>query len=332
MSNIQNSSYRFSFPLLIVILPFLFFVIFSCSKSEATAVITPGETIIEVNPSLFIESSLIEPIVKVNKTLSNGTTAECYKITMKNTPTDHTMGPWCPTNISDGADKGGLWFEKGKIYDVDGAFVKNMATFYSDAKWKLYKDDGTINVTSTKEACMAAARPDVDPKYKNYCVECLPTYFQGIKTSYYIPVKPIKLSSSSTFSMGMGAIVGLAFNGVSFDPPAPTQAILGAYTLAPLDDAGGHVNGAVGYHYHAATGKSKKITQTDGHAAMIGYVIDGFGLYELLDQNGKEPVGLDNCRGHYDTTRGYHYHVANAGSNSFIPCFSGAKGTFEVTQ
>jgi hypothetical protein len=332
MFNIKNSRYRFSFLFLFIISPFLFFVIFSCSKSEATAVITPGETIIEVNPSLFIESSLIEPIVKVNKTLSNGTTAECYKITMKNTPTDHTMGPWCPTNISDGADKGGLWFEKGKIYDVDGAFVKNMATFYSDAKWKLYKDDGTINVTSTKEACMAAARPDVDPKYKNYCVECLPTYFQGIKTSYYIPVKPIKLSSSSTFSMGMGAIVGLAFNGVGFDPPAPTQAILGAYTLAPLDDAGGHVNGVVGYHYHAATGKSKKVTQTDGHAAMIGYVIDGFGLYELLDQNGKEPVGLDNCRGHYDTTRGYHYHVASAGSNSFIPCFSGAKGTFEVTQ
>ena len=313
-----------------ILIPIFIFIISSCNKSEGVAVVTVGETIVEVNPSFFIESGLIEPIVKVNKTLSNGTTTECYKITMKNSPSDHPMGPWCPTKISDGADKGGLWFEKGKLYDVDGAFVKNMATFYSDAKWKLYKDDGTINVTSTKEACMAAARPDVDPKYTNYCVECLPSYFQSIKTSYYIPVKPIRLSNSSSFIMG--GIVGIAFNGISFDPPAPTQAILGAYTLAPLDDAGGHVNGAVGYHYHAATGKSKKVTQTDGHAAMIGYVIDGFGLYELLDQNGKEPEGLDNCRGHYDATRGYHYHVSTAGSNSFIPCFSGAKGTFEVTQ
>ena len=313
-----------------ILIPIFIFIISSCNKSEGVAVVTPGETIVEVNPSFFIESGLIEPIVKVNKTLSNGTNTECYKITMKNSPSDHPMGPWCPTKISDGADKGGLWFEKGKLYDVDGAFVKNMATFYSDAKWKLYKDDGTINVTSTKEACMAAARPDVDPKYTNYCVECLPSYFQSIKTSYYIPVKPIRLSTSSSFTMG--GIVGIAFNGISFDPPAPTQAILGAYTLAPLDDAGGHVNGAVGYHYHAATGKSKKVTQTDGHAAMIGYVIDGFGLYELLDQNGKEPEGLDNCRGHYDATRGYHYHVSTAGSNSFIPCFSGAKGTFEVTQ
>ena len=86
---------------------------------------------------------------------------------------------------------------------------------------------------------------------------------------------------------GMGVVVGIAFNGVNFDPPAPTQAILGAHTLAPMDDAGGHVNTAAGYHYHAATGKSKKITQTDGHAAMIGYAMDGYGMYENLDASGK---------------------------------------------
>ena len=37
---------------------------------------------------------------------------------------------------------------------------------------------------------------------------------------------------------------------------------------------------------------SKKI-QEDGHAALIGYAMDGFGLYEQLDINGKEPTDLD---------------------------------------
>ena len=37
----------------------------------------------------------------------------CYKITTTKTPTDHAMGPWCPTNATDDASKGGLWFEKG---------------------------------------------------------------------------------------------------------------------------------------------------------------------------------------------------------------------------
>ncbi|MBK7291398.1 MAG: hypothetical protein IPI78_14820 [Chitinophagaceae bacterium] len=36
------------------------------------------------------------------------------------------------------------------------------------------------------------------------------------------------------------------------------SSILAAYTLAPLDDNGGHINTHVGYHYHAATGKTKR--------------------------------------------------------------------------
>ena len=127
---------------------------------------------------------------------------------------------------------------------------------------------------------------------------------------------------------GMGSSApsnrGIAFNGVVFDAPAPTDAILGAYTLAPFDDAGGHINLHAGYHYHAATGVTKQITQTDSHAAQIGYAMDGYAMYAQLDANDKEPTDLDDCRGHFDDTRGYHYHVAAAGTNSFINCLSGA--------
>ena len=80
----------------------------------------------------------------------------------------------------------------------------------------------------------------------------------------------------------------------------------------------------MGYHYHAATGVSKEIPQEDGHAPMIGYAMDGFGLYAQLNVDGKEPQDLDDCRGHYDEIRGYHYHVDAAGNNNFINCFSGA--------
>jgi hypothetical protein len=111
---------------------------------------------------------------------------------------------------------------------------------------------------------------------------------------------------------------------VVFDAPAPTNIILAAYTLAPVDDAGGHINMGAGYHYHAATGKSTKISQTDGHAAMIGYALDGFGLYERLSVAGTEYTDLDASRGHYDGTRGYHYHVDKAGSNNFINSLVGA--------
>ena len=309
----------------------LTFIFTSCGKSNSNSIVEDA-VVIEVNPSYFIQAGLAESITKVNRTLSNGATVECYKIVSNNTPTDHTQGPWCPSNINDGIDKGGIWLEGGKLYDVDGQFIKNLATFYANTTWKLYNTaTGVINVTDTKEGCMAAARPDVDPNYKNFCVQCLPSYFPGIKKTYFIPVKPIK-SSSTTSIMGMGSVVGVAFNGVNFDPPAPTQAILGAFTLAPFDDAGGHVNGATGYHYHATTGKSKKIKQTDGHAAMIGYAMDGYGIFENLDELGKQSTDLDANRGHYDGIRGYHYHVAPTGANGFINGFRGVPGSFAVTN
>ncbi len=69
---------------------------------------------------------------------------------------------------------------------------------------------------------------------------------------------------------------------------------------------------------------STEIAQTDGHAPMIGYALDGHGLYAQRNDDGSEPTDLDDCRGHYDDTRGYHYHTDAAGTNNFIDCLSGA--------
>ena len=241
------------------------------------------------------------------------------------------MGPWCPENISDGAEAGGIWLENGQVYDVDGAFIENMASFYNDNTWLMYDANGDIYTTETEEDCANAANPDVGEEYENFCVECLPAYVTGLTQTYLIPITPVKQSSSIEFGgfgppgQGNGPSVrGIAFNGVRFDAPAPTDAILGAYTLAPFDDAGGHINLNAGYHYHAATGVITQLTQDDGHAAMIGYAIDGHGLYAYLDANGDEATDLDECRGHYDAVRGYHYHVDAAGANNFINCLHGA--------
>lgn len=319
------------------------------------------EGVTEVDPDVFIKEGLVEPITKVEKTLSDGTVATCYKITTTSVPTEHPMGPWCPTHITDGPDKGGKWFENGELYDVDGAFIENMADFYSDATWKMYDEEGNIFVTQTLEDCENAANPNVGEEYENFCVECQPSFVSDVSITYYSPVTPVKLDTPDYFNRGArgggrppadrkgngpppdrkdhqgpppggggGSVVGLALNGVNFDPPAPTSEILGAYTLAPMDDNGGHINPNTGYHYHAATGMTAKVEQADGHAALIGYAIDGFPMFERLDENGNEPTDLDDCRGHTDDIRGYHYHVAAAGTNSFIGCFSGAQGTFEI--
>ena len=118
----------------------------SCNKSDTnTSITTPTSpstpttddaVVIEVDPTNFIAAGLTESITKVSQTLADGSTVMCYRIVSNNTPSDHAQGPWCPTNINDGIDKGGIWFEGGKLYDVDGPFIKNLATFYSNTTWK----------------------------------------------------------------------------------------------------------------------------------------------------------------------------------------------------
>jgi hypothetical protein len=307
----------------------LFLFVASCNEDEDTPATTTDETVINVLSSNFLEGGLAEPISIVSKTISTGATVDCYKIVTKSTPPDHDMGPWCPSNISDDASQGGIWLEGGVVYDVNGAFIQNLATFYNDATWQMYDaSTGAITKTATQTECQAAANPNVGAEYKNYCVECLPSYVSSLTKTIYIPVTPVKLTSPVSFGAGPNASGpsnrGIAFNGVVFDAPAPVNAILGAYTLAPFDDAGGHINIGAGYHYHAATGKTTKIAQTDGHAAMIGYALDGFGIYENVDASGAEATDLDESRGHYDSVRGYHYHVDKAGTNNFINSLAGA--------
>jgi hypothetical protein len=316
--------------LTIILLGFAFcFVIgiVSCKKSVQT--IDTTAFVVKVESANFLTAGLSEPISIVSKTLSNGSTVDCYKIVSKSTPSDHNMGPWCPSNITDDKSKGGIWLENGNVYDVDGAFVKNLATFYNNTTWQMYNTStGAITKTLTQADCQAAANPNVGVAYKNYCVECLPSYVSTLTKTIYIPVTPVKLTAPISFGAGPmssgPSVRGIAFNGVVFDAPAPVNSILGAYTLAPFDDAGGHINIGAGYHYHAAMGVSKKIAQTDGHAAMIGYALDGFGMYERLSASGTEYTDLDASRGHSDNTRGYHYHVDKAGANNFINSLAGA--------
>ncbi|SEL51988.1 EF hand [Aquimarina amphilecti] len=297
-------------------------------KSDLSNEINNSVKVTPVNPDYFILENIIGKIQKETIDL-NGIETLCYIIKTNSQASEHQMGPWCPRHIDDGMEKAGIWFENGKVYDVSGHFIANLDTFYSDDKWKLYRENGTIKVTDTEEGCLAAAKPNVEEKYHNYCVECLPEYFKDQITTFVIPVTPKYLNSSQ--NLGRDGI-GLAFNGVKFDPPAPTHAILAAHTIAPLDDHGGHVNPHGGYHYHAATGSTKQIEQNDLHSPIIGYAIDGFGIYSLSNKKESKPTDLDECGGHFDDTRGYHYHAGAPGDNQIIKCLHGLPGYTEVKE
>jgi hypothetical protein len=273
--------------------------------------------------AFFAGAQMKAPPKIVDCTLSSGTQTRCFSVTVKAEPSTYTPGPWCPLHISDGPDKAGIWLDNGEIFAADGAFMEKLAEFYKDKDWALFDPDtGAINVTDSLEACLAAARPDVDPKYNNYCVQCLPEYMpENATQTYVIPLEPQPLLIGRDTGI---AGSGLAANGILLDAPAPVDAILGAYTIAPFDKCGGHVNPHVGYHYHAVTDCLE--TPALAEPQQIGIAMDGYAILTHLLADGTKPQGLDRCNGHAAEGMGYHYHAGAAGSNAILGCLSAEYG------
>jgi hypothetical protein len=141
-----------------------------------------------------------------------------------------------------------------------------------------------------------------------------------------LPATPALASRATCLPMGM---IGLALSGV---------AIYNALDLAGRDAAAyeiqdscdGHPERSGQYHYHNA---SRCLTDSakNSHSDLVGYALDGFGLYGLLGEDGKplENRNLDECHGHthsviWDgkTQNVYHYHMTKTYPYT-LGCFRG---------
>ena len=110
-----------------ILLGLIAIFISSCGNEKSIASTELDVVRIDVDSSFFLTDGTKFTISLVDCELSDGSPSNCYKIVTNGTPTDHAMGPWCPTHISDNDSMGGIWMEHGHVHDVDGNFVQNMA-------------------------------------------------------------------------------------------------------------------------------------------------------------------------------------------------------------
>jgi hypothetical protein len=121
--------------------------------------------------------------------------------------------------------------------------------------------------------------------------------------------------------------IGFMINGVPFYGPQDAR---GADAVinegVTFDDCEGHADPSCSYHYHdeprcvfgEGTPTSSR-SEDDGHPARIGYALDGFAIY-ASDTRGA--IELDECNGHADEARGYHYHATST-FPYLMGCYSG---------
>lgn len=282
-------------------------------------------TVMGIDLSMFVEGAFTEAPKIVDCKTSEGTATTCYQFTTDGAPAGRTPGPFCPRTTTDGADVGGAWFNKdgtGELVDITGEFILKLSEYYGDDNWQVYDTaTGKVRYTATKEACLGAAKPDVEEEYKQNCIECELSYLDdNFSRTFLIPTTPIPSSGSKANRL---RTAGIALDGSELSGPAPVDAILGAFTIAAFDDCGGHTNVHQGYHYHSTTGCTDNPAGDTSHAPLVGYAPDGYGIYALKDATGKEAEGLDECRGQTDDVRGYHYHAASPSENQIIGCLHG---------
>lgn len=296
------------------------------TTSSSTSVVGPeeqaGQHTFEVDH--FAEGAIVGDVVTEDCTLSGGTETTCARVTIAGFPSSYEVGPFCPDTITTSADDAGIWFDGEGVYDLDGAFIADLANFYGDDEWQMFDSDGNVNVTDTEDAFNGAARPDVDPEYQNHCVEGRLEWLTGgmpVETTVVIPLEPVKAASASSAHPGN---FGVTLDGVVIAESAPVDAILGAHTIAAFDDCGGHYNPAAGYHLHGVMGCGHlEDDQVENETAMFGYAIDGFPIHLPLDDAALAAADLDECNGHSTAEEGYHYHANSAAKNAILPCLMG---------
>ena len=166
--------------------------------------------------------------------------------------------------------------------------------------------------------------------------------------TFALPLQPTLATNPSCLPMGA---IGVAINGVPIFN-ALDAAGLDAVAHEVQDRCHGHPQGRGIYHYH---GPSDCVAGASSNNTLVGYALDGFGIYSNHDESGKEITNsdLDECHGrtspvmwngklttiyHYVMTRQYPYTLgcyrgtAVAGHMQSLGSVSKQPGAARATQ
>jgi hypothetical protein len=143
--------------------------------------------------------------------------------------------------------------------------------------------------------------------------------------NFMLPVAPLLADSPSCLPQGP---IGVMLTGAALFNALDAGG-RDAVAHEAQDACSGHPNPNGTYHYHSLT---DCLDDTgSGHSHLVGYALDGFGIYGLRGENGGElgNADLDGCHGHSHTIEWdgqsiamYHYHATRE-YPYMLGCFRG---------
>jgi hypothetical protein len=233
----------------------------------------------------------------------------------------------CTTSFNGrGAFKDGGWIQ-GSSWDPD-----QKISIQGSIKWD---SKITVGLENGKRVIRANNLPNhvtgtfpvasTDPAYQ---FDRNPNSIKAQNILLQLPATPAVASSATCVPMGT---VGFTLSGAAiYNALDAMGRDAGAHELQ--DTCSGHPERSGQYHYHDLSKCFADSSKSNQHSALVGYVLDGFGIYGLQGENGKvlENADLDACHGHshkidWDgkTVEMYHYHFTRAYPYT-IGCYKGS--------
>jgi len=220
-------------------------------------------------------------------------------------------GPWIDTTSRT--------FDPAQKVTVDGAVKwQNMLTITLENNIRRLKTNdlpnhttGVFPIASTDDAFLYDRNPNS---------------IRAQNVDLSLPANPVVAENASCLQ----GPVGVTLTGVElFDGlDAPGR---DAVAHEIQDSCGGHPEVTGAYHYHAQPLCFDVAPFADGHSGLIGYAMDGFGIYGPNGEHGValSDADLDECHGHTheivwdgQVVTMYHYHFTTEFPYS-ISCFKG---------
>ncbi len=222
-----------------------------------------------------------------------------------------------------GAQHAGPWIH-GDTWDLTGKTTVEGRVTWPDAEFSITRRDDARVVerivqgnglpVGTPTGTFPVARDD-----PAFLIDRNPNSIRAQNVMLTLPANPQMASAPSCVPMGM---IGVALNGVAIYN-ALDDAGRDAVAHEVQDLCSGHPQMRGEYHYH---GPSPCLPGETEPETLIGYALDGFGIYSMYDAGGREltDADLDACHGrvssvawdgeivslyHYVLTREYPYTV-----------------------
>jgi len=211
-----------------------------------------------------------------------------------------------------GADRDGPWIKDDGTFDFTAKVAVSGAVSWPHAFSVELRDDKRVFLTNDYPNHPTGKFP-IDPSEEAYRYDRNPNRIQKQDVRLELPARPQLAAGASCAPGAVGILLSGAVLFNALDAPGRD-----AVAHETQDSCQGHPQESGVYHYHSLSTCVPDKVDASGHSELVGYALDGFGIYGRRGEGGKilTSADLDECHGHtheilWDGKKVvmYHYHA-----------------------